>query len=67
MVHLALGYEATLIIGHVGAIGAILGGFWRLSWRLGKLTVEHEMLVNFMCKQMGISREDLPTRTHGIF
>lgn len=68
-------YEATLIIGHVGAIVAILGGYFRLhasvmkkivalNSRFTEFMVEHEILVDFVCKQSGIKREDLPTRHH---
>lgn len=71
-------YEATLIIGHVAAVVSVMGTYFRLHWKfmrrmaemnrtLTKFLVEHEIVVDYICKQQGIKREDLPTRHVGGF
>lgn len=71
-------YELTLIVGHAGAIFVFVGGYIRLHYTfmkriitltktLDRLAVEHEQLIDFMCQEKGIKREDLPTRHKTVF
>ena len=58
--------HTEIVVSLLAPLLGVIAYQWKIHAKMTKLLVEHEILVDFMCKQNGIKREDLPTRHNGV-
>lgn len=60
-------FDWTITFGNVvtifTAVGGVLMVFARIDWLFRTFLFEHEMLVDWYCREHHISRADLPSRS----
>jgi len=60
------GHAAEVAVGSAPGIILVLSYFFRLDRRLQRWMVEHEVLMDWFCKEHGVEKRNLPTRSKGI-
>lgn len=60
-------FDTTITLGNVltifVCIASVLGVFARIDWLFRTFLFEHEMLVDWYCREHHINRADLPSRS----
>jgi len=56
-------FDLTISLGTVIGVGTILLALWRLERKYGDHLIEHEILLNWYCRQNGLRMDEIPTRS----
>jgi hypothetical protein len=60
-------FDFTISLGNILTIVALVGLILRIDKVVRKFLIEHEMLINWYCKEHNIELKDIPTRMKGLF
>jgi len=55
-------FDLTITLGQLSIFLAIVGVGWGIARKLSVYQIEHEMLMQKYCNELGIDLNDLPTR-----